>query len=153
MLVWEFHCRSRSWHHRFTAILITYGLSLPLCPSGLMQSTHLMLCFTRDRVSIPKNWTSLTWRGQFECHDSGVMIVTSAHVSSNPSITMVFIHTLSFVFWSFIEVCQNIHFLFSIKIFGPSSILILSWIQSSMVFLRQALDFLIFLERYVLHSD
>ena len=70
-----------------------------------------MLCLTRDRVPIPKNWISTSWRGQCGWQDSGVMILTSAPVSSKPVINLPFTHTLSYGLCSFIEVYQNIRLL------------------------------------------
>ena len=116
MLNWVFHCYSRLWPHKFTAILATYGLSLPLCSSGTMHSTHLKLCFTCDGVPILINCTFASWRRQFGCTGSGVMILMSTTVSIKPTITMPFICTLSFGLWSFIDVCQHIYFLFSVGI-------------------------------------
>ena len=121
MLIWVFHCCNGSLLHKFTTILATYGLSLPFYPSGLMHSIHLMLRFTWDRRLITSNWIYASWRDQFRCQDSGVIILMSTPMSINPSITTLSIHTLSFGLWSFIEVCQNIHFLFPSGVFDSCS--------------------------------
>ena len=111
MLVWVFHCCSRSQPYKLNVILAIYGLSLPLCLSGPMHSmysTHLVVYFTWHMFPVPRNWTSASWKGQFRCQDSGIIILLSTPVSSNPSNIVLFVHTLSFGLWSFKEVYQNI---------------------------------------------
>lgn len=98
-----------------------------------MHWTHLVFCFTWDSVSIPRIWTSASWKGQFRCKDSEVRIVISAHVSTNSSVTMLFVHTLSFGLCSFIEVCQNmfpisyLKFWFILHVYHPEQNFFLIW--------------------------
>ena len=117
MLTSIFHYYNRSQPHKFITVLATYGLSLPFFLLARWIYPHFMHCFTWNRVLISRNWVSASWRGQFGCQDSGVMTLMSTPMSSNSSITKLFIHTLSFYCWSFIEVWQNIHFLFPTGIF------------------------------------
>ena len=55
MLIWVFHCCNKSCLHKVISILDTYGFNFPLCPVGPTHSTHLILCFTWDKVAIPKS--------------------------------------------------------------------------------------------------
>lgn len=122
MLICVFHCCNKSCPHKFMAILATCGFHFPL------SFGPYALSFTWDKVSIPRNWILTCWRGQSGRQDLGEIIVTSAPVSTKPSISMSFICIFSFGLWSFVAVCQNICFLVSPEFFvlSTETLLILS---------------------------
>ena len=146
-----FLCCNRSQSHRFNSLLVTYGLRFPLSLSGPIYPTNLLCWFPWDRTPIPNKWTSASWRVQFTCPESGVIIVTLLTMTSNPSIKMLLNCTLSFDFWSCIDIYQNICVLDPIAIFDSSFLFI--HLSRAVWVLQQALDILIFLGRQVLHSD
>lgn len=96
MLICVFHCCNKSQPHNLIVLPPTYGFSFPICPSGSIPSTQLALCFTWDKVPVPKNWTFTSWRGQSRRQDFDEMIVKSVPVSSKPSIIMPCICIFSF---------------------------------------------------------
>lgn len=115
MLVCVFHCYNESHSHIFIIMLATYGFNFPICPFGPVHLTHHTLCFTSDKVQIPRGWMNIYL---LRCQNSGEIIVTSAHVSMKRSILLYF-NAIDFTFyfglWLFIEVFQNACFMISWK--------------------------------------
>lgn len=46
ILIWVFHCFNILYSPKFIALLATYSLNFPICPSGPIHSIHLAFCFT-----------------------------------------------------------------------------------------------------------
>ena len=100
-------------------------VSFPLYPSDLMHST--LSCSV-----IPEKFHSLKAEhlpSEEANLDTKIpvklLLYPSTPVSTRPSMTMSFIRIFNFGLCSFIEVCQNTHFMVSPEIFVLSSIVVL----------------------------
>ena len=124
MLIWVFHCCQKSHPPKYIPVFATYGFKIPLSPSGSIYSIHLTLCFTWDKVLIPKNWTFMSWKGLSGCQDSYEIIITSTlclpHLQWHHWCII-----FNFDLCLLIEVCKNSFFIVSPDFFVFSCIVVL----------------------------
>lgn len=117
MLICVFRCCNKSHPHKFIAMLAICGFNFPICPSGPIHSTCLVLCFTWVKVPIPRNWIFISWRGQSGCQDFGeIMLHPCLCLINLQSQCPIFVF-FGFGLWSFIEAWQNTCFMVSSEFF------------------------------------